>query len=264
MEAVDPTSAKGAGGAEFEGTGVIVTGASSGIGLVTATKLLDAQARVACVGKWTPELDQFADKYGTRCLPLVADLSDPAAITALVAAAIDHFGRIDVLVNGAGIGYRADVLDTTMSQWAETFAVNVTAPLLLCQALLPHFLANGGGVIVNVASVGGIIGIPNRAAYCASKAALISLTRSLTVEFAERGIRANCVAPGTTDTPWVDRILAGADDVATLRRQMEDRQVIRRLARPEEIADAIVFLASDRASFFHGSTVVVDGGYTAR
>ena len=169
-----------------------------------------------------------------------------------------------MLVNGAGIGYRADVLDTTPEQWSETFAVNVTAPLLLCQAFLPHFLANGAGVIVNVASVGGLIGIPNRAAYCASKAALISLTRSLTVEFAERGIRANCVAPGTTDTPWVDRILAGADDVAALRRQMEDRQVIRRLARPEEIADAIVFLSSPRASFFHGSTVVVDGGYTAR
>ena len=169
-----------------------------------------------------------------------------------------------MLVNGAGVGFRADVLETTLAQWSETFAVNVTAAFLLCQAFLPHFLANGGGTIVNVASVGGIIGIPNRAAYCASKAALISLTRSLTVEFAERGIRANCVAPGTTETPWVDRILAGADDMATLRRQMEDRQVIRRLARPEEIADAILFLASPRASFFHGSTVVVDGGYSAR
>ena len=254
-----------AGGAdEFEGTAVVLTGATSGIGLETATRFLDAGARVACVGRRTPELDQLATTYAARCLPMAADLTDAAAIKKLAGEAIEAFGRVDVLVNDAGVGFRANVLETTPEQWAETFAVNVTAPLLLCQALLPHFLANGAGIIVNVASVGGLIGIPNRAAYCASKAALISLTRSLTVEFAERGIRANCVAPGTTETPWVDRILSGAENIDALRQQMEERQVIRRLAQPAEIADAIVFLASPRASFFHGSTVVVDGGYTAR
>ena len=125
-------------------------------------------------------------------------------------------------------------------------------------------LARGAGVIVNVASVGGLIGIPSRAAYGASKAALISLTRSLTVDFAGRGIRANCVAPGTTETPWVDRIVAGADEPVVLRQQMAERQIIGRLGRAEEIADTILFLASDRASFFHGAAVVVDGGYSAR
>jgi NAD(P)-dependent dehydrogenase (short-subunit alcohol dehydrogenase family) len=249
---------------EFAGTGVFLTGATSGIGRAAATKFMDAGARVACVGRRADELDKLAQAYGERCIPLAADLADSAAVPALAAQAIEGLGRVHVLVNGAGVGFRADVLQTTQTQWAETFAVNVTAAFLLCQAFLPHFLANGAGSIVNVSSVGGLIGIPNRAAYCASKAALISLTRSLTVEFAERGIRANCVAPGTTDTPWVDRILSGADDIPTLLRQMEDRQVIRRLGRPEEIADTIVFLSSPRASFFHGSTVVVDGGYTAR
>ncbi len=248
----------------FAGTSVFLTGATSGIGRVTATRFLAAGANVACVGRQSVELDRLVAEFGPRCLPLAADLADPGAIEPLAAQAIERFGKIDVLVNGAGVGFRADVLQTTPEQWAETFAVNVTAAFLLCRAFLPHFLEHGAGTIVNVSSVGGLIGIPNRAAYCASKAALISLTRSLTVEFAERGIRANCVAPGTTDTPWVDRILTGADDVATLRRQMEERQVIRRLGRPEEIADAIVFLASPRASFFHGSIVVVDGGYTAR
>lgn len=252
------------GSDDFNGLGVFLTGATSGIGREAATRFLAAGATVACVGRRATELDGLVETYGTRCVPLVADLADAAALGAVATEAMQQLGKVDVLVNGAGVGFRADVLDTTLAQWSETFAVNVTAAFLLCQAFLPHFLANGGGIIVNVASVGGLIGIPNRAAYCASKAALISLTRSLTVEFAERGIRANCVAPGTTDTPWVDRILAGAEDVATLRRQMEDRQVIRRLARPEEIADAILFLASPRASFFHGSTVVVDGGYSAR
>ena len=124
------------------------------------------------------------------------DLGDAAALQAVAAEAIEKFGRIDVLVNGAGVGFRADVLQTTPEQWAQTFAVNVTAAFLLCQAFLPHFLANGGGTIVNVASVGGLIGIPNRAAYCASKAALISLTRSLTVEFAEQGHPRQLRRPG--------------------------------------------------------------------
>jgi len=249
---------------EFSGLGVFLTGATSGIGREAAARFLAAGATVACVGRRGSELDDLVAAHGPRCVPLTADLADAAALDAAASEAMRRLGRVDVLVNGAGVGFRADVLETTMAQWTETFAVNVTAAFLLCQAFLPHFLARGGGTIVNVASVGGLIGIPNRAAYCASKAALISLTRSLTVEFAERGIRANCVAPGTTETPWVDRILAGADDVPALRRQMEDRQVIRRLARPEEIADAILFLASPRASFFHGSTVVVDGGYSAR
>jgi NAD(P)-dependent dehydrogenase (short-subunit alcohol dehydrogenase family) len=248
----------------FDGTGVLITGATSGIGREAASRFLEAGATVACVGRRVAELAPLVEAHDGRCIPMAVDLADGAAVERAAGEAVRRLGRVDVLVNGAGVGFRADVLETTPDQWAQTFAVNVTAAYLLCRALLPHFLANGGGTIVNVASVGGLIGIPNRAAYCASKAALISLTRSLTVEFAERGIRANCVAPGTTDTPWVDRILAGADDVASLRRQMEDRQVIRRMARPEEIAETILFLASPSASFFHGSTVVVDGGYTAR
>ena len=153
---------------------------------------------------------------------------------------------------------------TTLDQWDLTFAVNVRAPLIVCQETLPRMLERGEGVIVNVASVAGLIGIPFRAAYGASKAALISFTRSLTVDYASRGVRSNCVAPGTIETPWVDRIIAGADQPAALRQQMADRQIVGRLGTAEEIADTILFLASPRASFFHGSAVAVDGGYSAR
>lgn len=247
------------------GQRALVTGSASGIGRATAVALVEAGCRIAALDRNATGLDALAAEVGAdHCLPIPVDLADPAAIDSSVAAAIRQLGGIDIVVNDAGVGYRAAVLETSLEQWDETFAVNVRGPFLVCRAVLPTMLEQGQGSIVNVASVGGLIGIPGRAAYGASKAALISLTRSLTVDYAERGIRANCVAPGTTETPWVDRIVAGAPDPAELRRQMAQRQIVGRLGTEAEIVDAILFLASPRASFFHGATVVVDGGYSVR
>jgi NAD(P)-dependent dehydrogenase (short-subunit alcohol dehydrogenase family) len=243
----------------------LVTGASSGIGRATAVALAGAGCRVAALGRNEGALRALSSELGDdRCLPVPVDLADAAATVSSVAAAIRLIGGLDLVVNNAGVGYRAAVLDTTLEEWDSTFAVNARAPFLVCRAALPTMLEQGRGVFVNVASVGGIIGIPSRAAYGASKAALISLTRSLTVDYAEHGIRANCVAPGTTETPWVDRIVAGAHDPAELRRQMAQRQIVGRLGTEAEIVNAILFLASPHASFFHGATVVVDGGYSVR
>jgi NAD(P)-dependent dehydrogenase (short-subunit alcohol dehydrogenase family) len=249
----------------FTGKTALVTGGASGIGRATVLKLIGAGCRVAALDRDAAGLAQLvADTGEGSCVGVTADLADPESARRGVREAIDRLGGIDIVVNNAGIGFRADVVETTVEQWDLTFAINVRAPFIVCQETIPQMLERGGGVIVNVASVGGIIGIASRAAYGASKAALISLTRSLTVDFAGRGIRANCVAPGTTETPWVDRIVAGSDDPAVLRQQMAERQIIGRLGTADEIADTIVFLASDRASFFHGSAVVVDGGYSAR
>ena len=247
------------------GQAALVTGAASGIGRATALELVGAGCRVAALGRDEAGLARLAAETPEgSCVPVIADLADVESARAGVRTAIAALGRIDIAVNNAGVGFRADVLETTLEQWDLTFAVNVRAPFIVCQEVLPQMLERGAGVIVNVASVGGVIGIPSRAAYGASKAAMISLTRSLTVDYAGRGIRANCVAPGTTETPWVDRIISGADDPALLRRQMAERQIVGRLGTAEEIAATILFLASARASFFHGSTVVVDGGYSAR
>jgi 2-keto-3-deoxy-L-fuconate dehydrogenase len=247
------------------GQGALVTGAASGIGRATTLALIGAGCRVAALDRDEANLAKLtAEVEDGACIPIVADLADVEGTRAGVRAAIAGLGAIDIVVNNAGIGFRADVLETTLDQWELTFAINVRAPFVVCQEVLPHMLERGSGAIVNVASVGGIIGIPFRAAYGASKAALISLTRSLTVDYASRGIRANCVAPGTTETPWVDRIVAGADQPAVLRQQMAERQIVGRLGTAQEIADTILFLASGRASFFHGSAVVVDGGYSAR
>jgi NAD(P)-dependent dehydrogenase (short-subunit alcohol dehydrogenase family) len=249
----------------IEGRDALVTGASSGIGRATVRRLAEAGCRVAALGRDEEALASVVAEAGSgRCRSFVGELAGVDSVRATVQAALAWLGGVDIVVNNAGVGFRADILDTTDEQWELTFAVNVRAPFLVCQETLPSMLDRGGGTIVNVASVLGLIGVPARAAYCASKAALMSLTRSLTVDYASRGIRANCVAPGTTETPWVDRIIAGADDPQALRRSMAERQVVGRLGTAEEIADAILFLASDRASFFHGSTVVVDGGYSAR
>ena len=243
----------------------LVTGAASGIGRATVLKLIGAGCRVAALDRDIDVLAALASEAGRdMCVPVVADLADPLETRLAVRGGIEQLGGIDIVVNNAGVGFRADVLETSLDQWEHTFAVNVRAPFIVCQEVLPQMLARRSGVIVNVASVAGIIGIPARAAYGASKAALISLTRSLTIDYAAAGIRANCVAPGTTETPWIDRIVAGSADPAALRQQMAERQIVGRLGTIDEIADTILFLASRRASFFHGSTVVVDGGYSAR
>lgn len=247
------------------GKTALVTGGASGIGRATTLQLIGAGCRTAVIDRDEAGLADLVAAVGeAMCVPIAADLADPESTRKAVREAIERLGGLEIVVNNAGIGFRADVIETTLEQWELTFAINVRAPFIVCQEVLPQMLERGSGVIVNVASVGGMIGIPFRAAYGASKAALISLTRSLTVDYANRGIRANCVAPGTTETPWVDRIVAGADEPETMRQQMAERQVIGRLGTADEIADTIVFLASDRASFFHGSAVVVDGGYSAR
>ena len=249
----------------IDGRHALVTGASSGIGRATVLRLAAAGCLVAALGRDERTLAAVVSEAGPgRCRAFAGELAEVASVRATVQAALAWLDGVDIVVNNAGVGFRADVLDTTEEQWDLTFAVNARAPFLVCQETLPSMLERGGGAIVNVSSVGGLIGIPARAAYGASKAALISLTRSLAVDYAGRGVRANCVAPGTTETPWVDRIITGADDPQSLRRQMASRQIVGRLGTADEIADAILFLASDRAGFFHGSTVVVDGGYSAR
>ena len=249
----------------LSGKVALVTGAASGIGRATTLALIGAGCRVAALDVDAARLETLtAEAPVGACVPILTDLADVEGAREGVRAAIAALDGIDIAVNNAGIGFRGDVLETTLEQWELTFAINVRAPFVVCQEVLPQMLERGAGVIVNVASVGGVIGIPSRAAYGASKAALISLTRSLTVDYASRGIRANCVAPGTIETPWVDRIIAGADRPDIQRQQMAERQIIGRLGSAEEIAGTVLFLASARASFFHGSAVVVDGGYSAR
>lgn len=240
----------------FAGRVVIVTGAGSGIGRATARRFRDEGAHVLA---GDTDLDDVPD--GTR--PVRVDVSDPDQVDAMADLAIGVHGRVDILANVAGLGSTTDLLDCTLDQWERVFAVNSRGPFLCMRAVIPHMLRHGGGAIVNVASVAGMIGLRDRAAYCASKGALIALTKQVAVQWAGAGIRCNAVCPGTVDSPWVERLLAAADDSEARRRELVGRQPMGRLGSPEEIAQAILYLASDDAAFMTGSELVIDGGIHA-
>lgn len=253
---------------KLAGKVVLITGAGAGIGRAMALLFAQEGATIVAAdldGVTAAEtIGQVREASGRDGLALTADVSDPASVQQMVDQAIAHFGRIDVLCNNAGIGSTKDVIDTEPDEWDQVFAVNVRGVFLGCKYTLPHMLVQGGGVIINSASVAGLVGFPKRAAYCASKGAVVMLTKQIAVEFAERGIRCNCICPGTLDSPWVDRVLAEAPDPVAERRVLEARHPVGRLGTPEEVAKAALYLASEDAAFISGTALVIDGGLVAR
>ena len=232
---------------------VIVTGAGRGIGASIARKFLDLGDRVYGV-------DLAFDEAPREIVEAVCDITDPDAVSALVERVVGDTGRVDVLVNNAGIRVEADVIDTTIEDWDRLMAVNLHAVFFACKFALPHMLEQGSGVIVSVASVAGLNPIPDRAAYCASKAGVIGLTRQMALQYARRGLRVNAVCPGPTQTPFTRRYRETFGDPEAEMAAFTGRLPVGRFAEPEEIANAIAFLASDEASFITGSVLDVDGG----
>lgn len=229
---------------EFEGKVALVTGASSGIGRRTAELLAERGARVVLCARSVDRLRDIARPYGDRMLPLQADVSSLAEIEGVFAAAESHFGKCSILVNNAGVVDPAALVDTTFEQWRRTFEVNVDAIFLTCRRALPSMLERGAGAIVNVSSISGVPGtekFPGFVSYCASKAAVISLTEALAVETKSRGVRVNCVSPGSVDTPMWAGVSGGAPASMT----------------PTEVAEAILFLASDRSRPMNGQNLNV-------
>jgi 2-keto-3-deoxy-L-fuconate dehydrogenase len=245
------------------GRSAIVTGAASGIGEATARLLLADGMTVAGVVRKASQLMALEQESGGSCFAVAADLADPGMTKRAMAEAIERLGRVHVLVNSAGVGLRAALAETTDKQYEAVFDVNVRSVFITCRAVIPHMLERGGGVIVNVASSVAAKAVRERAAYTASKAAIVGLTRSISVDYGARGIRANCVSPGTTDTQLIRRIIAAAPDPDQLRAEMAARQAIGRLGSAREVAEVIRFLATDSASFVHGAVIAVDGGQTA-
>jgi len=240
----------------LEGRTAVVTGASRGIGAATARALDRAGARVALVARSRPGLETTA--RGLRHDPViaVADLRDPDAPAEIARRALAELGSVSVLVNNAAAAARMATVDTDATLIDELLAVNVRAPLLLIAAVVPTMVERGGGSIVNLSSVSALVGTPRRAAYAASKGALDAATRSLAIELGPSGVRVNAVAPGVVDTDLWAKNKAIPGVVGTI----EGQTPLRRWATAEDIADVIVFLASDAARFVTGETISVDGG----
>jgi NAD(P)-dependent dehydrogenase (short-subunit alcohol dehydrogenase family) len=230
----------------FEGKRALVTGAGSGIGAAVA-RLLAAEGAEVFVADLSPEA--VADELGAQAV--VLDVRHEAEVEFAMA-------DLDVLVNCAGIGSTTNAPETTLDVWENVFAVNARGTFLCCKYAIPGMAARGGGSIVNIASVAALVGLRNRAAYCASKGAVVSLTRALAVDHVADKIRVNAVAPGTVDSPWVRRLV---EDVGESLDALRARQPMGRLGTPEEIAEAVAYLAA--AEFVTGSVLVIDGGLTA-
>src|SRR3954470_10555793 len=225
----------------------LVTGAGSGIGSACAHRLADDGFDVTIADL---EPDAVATDLGATAIRL--DVRDEVG----VAKAMEG---VDVLVNAAGIGSTADAVDTPLEVWEDVFAVNARGTFLCCKHAIPGMRERRSGAIVNIASIAGLVGLKNRAAYCASKGAVIALTRALAVDEVGNGIRVNAVAPGTVDTPWVERLVERSGESLAARKA---RQPMGRLGTAEEIADAVVYLAT--AEFVTGTILTVDGGLTAQ
>jgi len=246
---------------------VLVTGSTTGIGEACARVFAESGAAVMVSGRNEPRGRKVVEAIrsaGGRAELTVVDLRAAGACERLVAATIERLGRLDVLVNNAGILYSATAADTTDEQWLDTLAVNVTALFYLSRAAVRHMRRHGGGAIVNIASEWGLNGEPNHVAYCASKGAVVQITRCMALDHARDNIRVNSVCPGEIHTQMVDDILVrkGGDPEENLRA-LAAGIPLRRLASPTEVAWCVQFLASERASYVTGANLPVDGGNDA-
>jgi NAD(P)-dependent dehydrogenase (short-subunit alcohol dehydrogenase family) len=245
----------------------VVTGAASGIGRAIARRLAEENYELAMIDVNELGLETVRAEIGERggtAHAFTVDLCDPLAVGAVAREIAVRVGSPHVLVNVAGIAAAATVLETSDEDWNRVLSVNLTGPFLTTRAILPLMLDRGSGVIINIASVAGQVGIARRAAYCASKAGLVGLTRAVAVDHAREGVRSVAICPGTVATEWIGKILADSADPDAARRAMADRQLDGRMGTPEEVAAAVAFVAGDQGRFINGAALVIDGGMTAR
>jgi NAD(P)-dependent dehydrogenase (short-subunit alcohol dehydrogenase family) len=249
-------------GFDLTGRAAVVLGGTSGIGRALVDGLVEAGADVAASSRRQAQVDATAEaieQQGRKSLRVAADVADRASLESLRKAAIEAFGKVDILVNCAGTTRRRPTLEIDDDEWQAILDVNLTGTLRACQVFGAHMLERGYGRIVNIASLSSFVGLFEVAAYTASKAAVAGLTKALAVEWGSRGVLVNAIAPGVFRTPLNQDLLDGTER----GREFKLRTPLGRFGRVEELAGAAVFLASDAASFVNGEVLVVDGGFLA-
>ena len=240
-------------GPQLDGLVAIVTGGASGIGAAIAAQLHEQGAQVAI-------LDRDVAHADPRFAAFIADVSDRASVNAAVTAIAERFGRIDIVVNNAGIGAQGDIAANDDGEWARVLSINVTGIARVTSAALPWLRKSPAAAICNTASIASTTGLPQRALYSASKGAVSALTRAMAADHLREGIRVNAVNPGTADTPWVGRLLDAAADPEAERAALNARQPHGRLVSPDEVAGAVLYLVSPASGSTTGTFIEVDGG----
>jgi NAD(P)-dependent dehydrogenase (short-subunit alcohol dehydrogenase family) len=241
------------GSAEFDGLVAIVTGGASGLGAAIAARLHEGGASVAV-------LDLVVDGVPSEHFAVTADVSSDESVDAAVAAVVREFGRLDIVINNAGVGAQGTIEAYDEAEWHRLWNINVVGMARVSHAALPHLRQSPSAAIVNTGSIVALVGMPQRALYSATKGAVVALSRAMAADHLREGIRVNSVNPGTADTPWIGRLLDSADDPAAERAALEARQPHGRLVQASEIADAVAYLASPRSGSTTGTELTVDGG----
>jgi NAD(P)-dependent dehydrogenase (short-subunit alcohol dehydrogenase family) len=240
---------------------VVVTGGGSGIGRSCALRFAKEGAKVVIADRQLKAAELVANECkGQQVLCVETDVSDPVSVEKMAQQVVTQFDRIDVLINNAGFGLTGSVTEITVEDWDRLMATNVRGVFLCSKYIIPLMAKTGGGSIVNMGSYTANAGITNRAAYVASKGAVVSLTRAMALDHVKDNIRVNAVAPGTISSPYFDKIFAESPDPEGLRQQFNARAPMNRMGSPDEIANMVVWLASDEASFATGGVFTVDGG----
>ncbi|WP_125776617.1 SDR family NAD(P)-dependent oxidoreductase [Antribacter gilvus] len=240
----------------LDGLAALVTGGASGLGAAVAQRLREAGAHVGV-------LDLDPDAADPAFERRAADVSDRASVVAAVEGIAETFGRLDIVVNNAGIGAVGDVAANDDDEWARVLSVNVTGIARVAAAALPWLRRSPAAAVCNTSSIAATVGLPQRALYSASKGAVLSLTRAMAADHLREGIRVNAVNPGTADTPWVQRLLAQADDPGAERAALEARQPHGRLVSAREVAEAVLYLVGPQSGSTTGTYIEVDGGMAA-